>query len=84
MPELTDKEFYWHQLEGLEVFNQAGELLGDVSHLLATGASDVLVVKANHKSIDDQERLIPYVDETIVLKVDIEAGKILVAWDADF
>ena len=84
LPDLAQGEFFWVQLEGLLVFNEASELLGEVTHLLETGANDVLVVRANDKSIDDRERLIPYVEEEIVLKVDLEQGKILVAWDADY
>ena len=35
-------------------------------------------------SIDDKERLIPYVESEVVLKIDLEANEILVAWQADF
>jgi len=84
LEKLQSREYYWHQLEGLKVQNKAGEFLGVVSHMIETGANDVLVVQASDGSIDDQERLIPYVDEEVVMEVDIEAGKILVAWDADY
>ena len=84
LPDLQQGEFFWHQLEGLAVYNEAGELLGNVSHLLETGANDVLVVKPGATSIDDRERLIPYVEKDIVLSVDLDEGKVLVAWEADF
>ena len=83
LPNLEKGDYYWHQLEGLEVFNEAGELLGEVSHLFETGANDVLVVKASEKSIDDMERLIPHVEKEIVLEVDLEERRILVAWGSD-
>ena len=83
LPNLEKGDYYWHQLEGLEVFNEAGELLGEVSHLFETGANDVLVVKASEKSIDDMERLIPYVEKEIVLEIDLEERRILVAWGSD-
>ena len=83
LPNLDKGDYYWHQLEGLEVFNEAGELLGEVSHLFETGANDVLVVKASEKSIDDMERLIPYVEKEIVLEIDLEERRILVAWGSD-
>ena len=83
LPNLDKGDYYWHQLEGLEVFNEAGELLGEVSHLFETGANDVLVVKASEKSIDDMERLIPHVEKEIVLEVDLEERRILVAWGSD-
>ena len=83
LPNLEKGDYYWHQLEGLEVFNEAGEFLGEVSHLFETGANDVLVVKASEKSIDDMERLIPHVEKEIVLEVDLEERRILVAWGSD-
>ncbi|MFT6751728.1 MAG: 16S rRNA processing protein RimM [Candidatus Azotimanducaceae bacterium] len=84
VPELAEGDYYWEQLEGLNVINQSNELLGEVSHLLETGANDVLVVAATKDSIDDKERLIPYVESEVVLKIDLEANEILVAWQADF
>ncbi len=83
LPELEEGEYYWHQLEGLTVVNEAGETLGEVSHLTGTGANDVLVVEASRESIDDRERLIPYVDG-VVKEVDLRARRIVVSWDADF
>jgi 16S rRNA processing protein RimM len=61
LPDLEDGVFYWFQLEGLTVRNTDGVLFGQVDQLLETGANDVLVVKPTADSIDDEERLIPYV-----------------------
>ncbi len=83
LPALGNGEFYWHQLEGLKVINQAGLLLGKVHHLLETGANDVLVVRPCEHSLDDRERLLPYTDHC-VLVVDLAAGAMQVDWDADF
>lgn len=86
-PELADGEFYWFQLQGLQVhcqFQGATHLLGEVEELLETGANDVLVVKPTEASLDDKERLIPYVPDIYVKDVDIENGTILVEWDPDF
>ena len=52
--------------------------------MLETGANDVMVVKATQESIDDRERLIPYLSDSVVLKVDIGKRVIRVDWDADF
>ena len=84
LPALDKGEYYWEQIEGLKVVNQAGEILGVVDHMLETGANDVLVVRANKESIDKKERLIPYVIDEVVLDVDLEEKCILVNWQADF
>jgi 16S rRNA processing protein RimM len=83
LPRLDEGEYYWHQLEGLRVIDQAGRLLGRVDHLLETGANDVLVVRACAGSLDDRERLLPYTEQC-VLRVDLAAGEMQVDWDADF
>ncbi|WP_341303581.1 ribosome maturation factor RimM [Pseudomonas sp. TMP25] len=82
-PELTSGEYYWYQLEGLKVFDQAGQLLGKIDHLLETGANDVMVVKPCTDSLDDRERLLPYTEQC-VLSIDLNAGEMRVDWDADF
>lgn len=84
LPELETGEYYWHQLQGLQVINLAGENFGRVSHLFETGANDVLVVEPEAGSIDDRRRLIPFVRERVVRNVDLEAGTIEVDWGADF
>lgn len=78
LPAPTADEYYWSDLIGLTVINQAQQNLGTVISLLETGAHDVLVVKG------ERERLIPFVLEQFVLAVDIAAGSISVDWDADF
>ena len=70
-------EFYWFQLQGLEVFNLDSEPLGKVTSLIETGANDVLVVKG------DQERLIPYT-KNAVKHVDLDNERITVDWSVDF
>ncbi len=84
LAELDEGEYYWHQLQGLRVINLAGEKFGRVGHLLETGANDVLVVEPEAGSIDDRRRLIPFVLERVVRRVDLEAGVIEVDWGADF
>ncbi|MEH6583905.1 MAG: ribosome maturation factor RimM [Halioglobus sp.] len=90
LPSLDEGEFYWSQLEGLQVwFQEVGDssadrvLLGTVHSLIETGANDVLVVKACEGSIDKQERLIPYLPGDVVTRVDVEQGRIEVDWFLD-
>ncbi|MCR8922707.1 ribosome maturation factor RimM [Dasania sp. GY-MA-18] len=88
LPALAEDEFYWHQLEGLRVYtqNDKGEelLLGKVSHLLETGANDVLVVRKCAGSIDREERLIPYLPGQFITDIDIANGLLRVDWDPEF
>jgi 16S rRNA processing protein RimM len=87
LPKLPDGEYYWQQLTGLEVLSSYGSkipvLLGKISSLMETGANDILVVAPCENSIDQRERLLPYVD-AYVLKVDLAAGNMLVDWDPEF
>ena len=83
LPELAEEEYYWHQLEGLSV-ECAGELLGQVSEIMATGANDVIVVKPCEGSRDQRERLIPWLRGSVVKKVDLPGASIQVDWDPEF
>ena len=86
LPDLSNQEFYWHQLEGLAVtshFEGQEIRLGVVKSLLETGANDVLVVEGDAQSVDRQERLIPYAEQ-FVTSIDVENGTIDVIWDPDF
>jgi 16S rRNA processing protein RimM len=78
LPALQVGEYYWTDLEGLQVVTIEGVELGEVSHLFETGANDVLVV------LGDRERLIPYTVGEAVQQVDLDAGRIIVDWDPDF
>ena len=75
---LKQGEYYWRQLTGLKVVNTEGVELGEVDHLLETGANDVLVVKG------DRERLIPFTMDHAVKEVNLSAGVITVDWDPEF
>jgi 16S rRNA processing protein RimM len=86
LPALEEGDYYWHQLQGLQVWCVAGNyrnLLGEVDYLIDTGANDVLVVRACAGSIDDRERLIPYLPGDVVTRVDLEQGVIEVNWYLD-
>jgi 16S rRNA processing protein RimM len=78
LPAVEENEFYWADLEGLEVRTTAGEVLGTVDHLLATGANDVLVLGGS------TQRLIPFVVGRVVKQVDLDARLIVVDWSPDY
>ncbi|MDB9957896.1 ribosome maturation factor RimM, partial [Oceanospirillaceae bacterium] len=44
----------------------------------------VLVVKGNEESIDRNERLIPYLPDQVITKIDLLGGVIRVDWDPEF
>ena len=77
LPESQD-EYYWADLIGLEVITKEGVNLGTVDSLMETGANDVLVVKG------DCERLVPWIENEVVLTVDLEGRIVTVDWDPDF
>ncbi len=79
MPQAKPGEYYWSDLEGVEVVTGDGVSLGRVSHLIATGANDVLVVRDAKR-----ERLIPFLLGQFVTRVDLDADRIEVDWDPDF
>jgi len=81
LPPPGEGEFYWADLEGLRVETVEGVALGTVSHMLATGANDVVVVRDGD---DGRERMIPFVRPDYVRDIDLQAGTMVVDWDPDF
>lgn len=84
LPKLPAGEYYWSELEGLDVYNQEGTWLGRIDHFVETGANDVMVLKPVPGSVDDKERLIPYVPDHHVIDVQLDQKRMLVDWDALF
>lgn len=78
LPSLEPEEYYWTDLEGLEVFHKTGDSLGRVAYLFETGANDVVVVHGS------REHLIPFIRNQFVLSVDLEKKQLIVDWDPDF
>jgi len=87
-PVLSDDEFYWAELIGLEVENLQGEHLGVVADMMSNGPQSILRVKPAaaqdaDPEVEAQERLIPFVD-AYINKVDKAAKKIIVDWGLDY
>jgi 16S rRNA processing protein RimM len=51
---------------------------------METGSNDVLVVQATAGSIDQRERLIPYLPGEVVQNVDLDSKRMVVDWDPEF
>lgn len=84
LPVLDDDDFYWSELQDLDVWTEAGVFLGRVQAMMETGANDVLVVRACEGSVDGQERLIPWLPGQVIVGVDKAARRITVDWDPEF
>ncbi len=72
LPAPGEGEYYYYQLVGLEVWTDQDELLGRVEDVQPTGSNEVLVVRGSRG-----ELLLPVI-ESVVLDVDLEAGRIRV------
>ena len=70
LTDLEDGEFYYHEIIGLEVYEN-DVLLGTIKEILQPGANDVWVVKRKGK----RDLLLPYIPP-VVLGIDIEQGRV--------
>jgi len=87
-PNLEDQdEFYWVDLIGLDVENEAGVALGRVADMIDNGAHSIMRVEYPTTTKDGKpvtgERLIPFVG-VYVKTVDRAAKRIVVDWDAEY
>ena len=78
LPPPDEDEYYWSDLIGLDVVNEAGERLGVVDTLQDTGANQVLCVQG-----EGGEILIPFIASAIK-QVDMAGRVIRVDWAADY
>lgn len=79
LPKLQDNEYYLQDIIGFTVINNHQLTLGTVSHFLATGAHEVMVVKTNQ-----QELLIPFVRNNIIKTIDYKQQQIIVDWEPEY
>lgn len=77
LPRPEDGSYYWRDLEEMRVINRDGTDFGTVAYMMETGAHDVLVTKG------EQERLIPFVADKVILDVDFAGRVITVDWEWD-
>lgn len=67
LQDLPENEFYLHEIVGMSVQSEDGELLGKIKEVLSPGANDVWVIQRPKQ----KDLLIPYI-EPVVKKVDLE------------
>lgn len=77
---LEEGEFYWRDLEGLQVSNQDDVVFGRLHSIIETGAQDVIVVKDVEMK---RERLIPFIYGHTILNVDLDNKTMKVDWHED-
>jgi len=65
--------YYVFDIIGLEVYDEAGTLLGKVNDVLVTGSNDVYIVE----KADDKPLLIPAIKDVVKL-IDIDGRRIVV------
>jgi len=78
---LSDGEYYWKDLIGVEVKTTEGVTLGRLDWIFNSGSNDVLVVKSD--GADRKERMLPFLDE-VVISINLEQSLMIVDWDAEF
>jgi len=74
LPPLSDGDFYYHEVIGMQVYQEDGVYLGTLIEILETGANDVYLVRDDA----DHESLIPAIEE-MILEIDSVNEKIIVA-----
>ena len=77
LPELPPGEYYWDDLQDMQVNNRQGKVLGRLKDILETGANDVLVVEGEGR------HLIPMIWDMYVMGVDHTRGIIEVDWEPE-
>jgi 16S rRNA processing protein RimM len=69
---LSDEEYYWFELEGLDVYTQQGDFIGTIQEILPTGSNDVYIVRDGEK-----EHLIPGIKD-VVISVDKKKKRMVI------
>jgi 16S rRNA processing protein RimM len=77
-PDPGKGRYYWDDLIGMEVVNSQGQVLGVVKGMFSNGAHDVAELSG------DRPRLLPWVPEVVVKKVDLPERRVEVEWGADW
>jgi 16S rRNA processing protein RimM len=85
LPELSADDYYWRDLIGMQVETLQGYGLGTVKEMFETGANDVMLVKArSNDAFGQKERMLPFIRESVIKTVDMQARTIIVDWDPGF
>ncbi len=72
-PDLSEGEYFYHQLLGIEVVLESGDNLGELTEVIETGANDVYVVTTS----SGREILLPAIKD-VVLTIDLDERRMVV------
>ena len=72
LPEPEEDAYYWVDLIGLRVIDQALGFLGRIDSVIETGSNDVFVVKGGEREV-----LVPGL-ASVVVRVDLENGEMII------
>lgn len=70
--------YYWHQLEGLRVEDEAGSPLGVVAEVFRAGGAEVYRIEG----ADGGELLVPAIHD-VVRRIDLDAGLMVVRYASE-
>jgi len=71
-------EYYWHQLEGLEVQDETSGVLGILREVFRAGGAEVYRVERT----DGGELLVPGIHD-VVREIDLDRGRMIVRYDVE-
>lgn len=70
---LSDGNYYYHQIIGLDVFSEDNNYIGVIKEIMSPGANDVWVVKRKGSS----DLLLPAIKD-VIKKIDLEQNKVII------
>ena len=84
LEKLSEGEYYWKDLIGLNVETTEGVELGQIDWLFNTGSNDVITIKGENAEGENIEHLVPYIMNDYVISVSLDDSLMVVNWDPDF
>jgi len=84
LEKLSEGEFYWKDLIGLNVETTEGVELGKIDWIFNTGSNDVITVKGRDAEGEKKEHMIPFIMDDYVVSVSLDDSLMVVNWDPDF
>ena len=74
---LDDDTFWVHEIIGMKVQTEEGEVLGQISDVIFTGANDVYVLQGSDSEGNPREVLLPAIED-VIKQVDREQQLMIV------